>query len=294
MDNSMVLSQIEQYRQLSTKRNECMSDSSYQTLSYYMGSYLRYLGNGKIDKQSIADYLIQSNLAQTSKNTVIKSLGAFLSWYGYISIQEQQALAAKFKGISKMWSSEPLTDDLVAEILEASSKKRGYFVSVRDPAIFMLLATIGVRVSQATNLLRADMVDTGDYIEYKVPLLKENKLSSVIQRKSSIKRVSKERMIGNLCHYDIIAKWLKIHDGNSDYFFYSSQAPQMKRRQIEKICSNMSEVIGVRIKPHSFRHYVATKIAKQHGIERAAVALDHVNIMTTQRYLNPDALSINM
>jgi len=101
-------------------------------------------------------------------------------------------------------------------------------------------------------------------------------------------------MIGNLYHYDIIAKWLKIHDGNSDYFFYSSQAPQMKRRQIEKICSNMSEVIGVRIKPHSFRHYVATKIAKQHGIERAAVALDHVNIMTTQRYLNPDALSINM
>lgn len=59
---------------------------------------------------------------------------------------------------------------------------------------------------------------------------------------------------------------------------------------IQSLCRKYSDVIGVRLHPHIFRHTFAKKFLEDNGNDLAALALilGHSNIQTTARYAAKD------
>lgn len=290
VNNNHIYKQFDEYSKLSTSKNEKMAENTYYNTCLYLQDYLGYLNNDIPTIDNLVSYLTNKQLAKSSKLTVLKALGAFLLWQRYITLPEFISAKKKFRVAAPSWSNISISEKDISDIIAQARITSRSLSQKRDPAILAILAVVGLRVSQLIDLSTNDIevADNKYYITTK--LLKSN---NFYNRQASQKQVDFDRQIGAYSFKDLFGKWLEVHNGHEKLFYSYSNKP-LTRNAVAKMVNRYSKVTGTKLSPHTFRHFAGSYLANKYGIERAAVALDHSSITTTQKYINKEKLIVSL
>ena len=156
----------------------------------------------------------------------------------------------------------------VKRLLDQPNKKSS--VGLRDFTILKLTANSGMRVSEITSL-RIEHVNflTGDI---RIKDGKGNRDRDITVPEDVL---------------PFLSAWKKRIQ-NSTYLFPTLAGGKRSTRSIEYMIKKYAKKAGIRkpVTPHSLRHFYATD-ALRHGmnIELLRMALGHVSIITTQKYI---------
>lgn len=173
---------------------------------------------------------------------------------------------------------QALRKTIEADMLRAKAKGRQ--IAVRDYTVIEVALGTGLRVSELSNLLVADIqLGRGQ--------------NSLIVRKG---KGNKTRVVAFSTRLkNIILEYLDYRDSDSPYLFYSARAAQIHVSGLQKIFKNCARKAGLvkRYSIHCLRHTYATELYKASGYNLRLVQqqLRHSNIQTTSVYsavINPD------
>ena len=173
----------------------------------------------------------------------------------------QQALAPK-----------ALAEEDVRRILRRARKD-----NLRDWAILELLAATGLRVSEASALIRADLafVGKGGWVTVRMGKGKKNRRVPLNERAAEVLKEFLEAEAGA---------------GESAPLFSSRLKKPMTAYAIWGVVKKYAAEAGVaQVTPHSFRHTVATRLVRNPQVDlvTAATFLGHSRLDTTARYAQP-------
>lgn len=146
-------------------------------------------------------------------------------------------------------------------------------LNVEEQAIFELLYSAGIRVSELTDLT----VKNVDLNQHVIKVFGKG---------------SKERIvpITKTC-VEIIKKYLKEREltalkyDSKPYLFLNEKGGKITRQKVYQIIKKQGELIGKKISPHTIRHSFATHLLER-GADLRVVQelLGHASIVTTQIY----------
>lgn len=148
----------------------------------------------------------------------------------------------------------------------------------RDRAILMVLATTGMRASEVASIKVADIVARGrSYV-----------VENILGKNQAESRVAP---LTNRA-YETIQDWLYIRPVHSTYLFTAYQYDDennilfvdrpVTRGTILRVTKVWGERAGMpHIKPHDFRRFVGTQVAKKKDVRAAQLVLGHKSITTT-------------
>ena len=172
---------------------------------------------------------------------------------------------------------QALRKTIEAAMLRAKSKGRQ--IAVRDYTVIEVALGTGLRVSELSNLLIADIqLGRGQ--------------NSLIVRKG---KGNKTRVVTFSTRLkNIIQEYLDYRKSDSPYLFYSARSEQIMVSGLQKIFKNNARKAGFgNMSIHSLRHTYATELYKASGYNLRLVQqqLGHSSIQTTSVYsavINPD------
>ena len=172
---------------------------------------------------------------------------------------------------------QALRKTIEAAMLRAKSKGRQ--IAVRDYTVIEVALGTGLRVSELSNLLIADIqLGRGQ--------------NSLIVRKG---KGNKTRVVTFSTRLkNIIQEYLDYRKSDSPYLFYSARSEQIMVSGLQKIFKNSARKAGFgTMSIHSLRHTYATELYKASGYNLRLVQqqLGHSSIQTTSVYsavINPD------
>ena len=160
----------------------------------------------------------------------------------------------------------------VKQLLQES--KGTDYIHVRDTAILTALFETGIRCWELCCIQKQDIHD--DYIIIKG---KNHK-----QRVVPITPVLQKALI----KYNVCAADYFTLRGTDDFYFLSNHGRQLTNSAVENIIKRYGQGIeGVRVSPHTCRHFYAQQQVKM-GTDLYTISrlLGHENIQITQSYLN--------
>ena len=173
---------------------------------------------------------------------------------------------------------QSLRKTIEASMLRAKSKGRQ--IAVRDYTVIEVALGTGLRVSELSNLLVAD-IQLGRGQNSLVVKKGKGGKTGVVQFSTRLK--------------NIILEYLDYRDSDSPYLFYSARSEQIMVSGLQKIFKNNTRKAGIdsRYSIHSLRHTYATELYKASGYNLRLVQqqLRHSSIQTTSVYsavINPD------
>lgn len=152
-------------------------------------------------------------------------------------------------------------------------------IGLRNKALFMTLASSGLRVKELANLKPEQIVKRGNgYLLYMYAEQGKN------QEEDREAHVSPEAV-------EAIRAWLKVRSVQSQYIFTSFQGRGNRLLDTPitpmgawKVVREITEAFGLEnVKPHDFRRFVGTQLAKK-DLRLAQMALGHKRIETTAKY----------
>ncbi len=174
---------------------------------------------------------------------------------------------------------QALRKTIEAAMLRAKSKGRQ--IAVRDYTVIEVALGTGLRVSELSNLLVADIqLGRGQ--------------NSLIVRKG---KGDKTRVVAFSARLkNIIQEYLDYRKSESPYLFYSARSEQIMVSGLQKIFKNNARKACLdtnRLSIHSLRHTYATELYRASGYNLRLVQqqLGHSSIQTTSVYsavINPD------
>ncbi|MGQ9844320.1 MAG: site-specific tyrosine recombinase XerD [Spirochaetota bacterium] len=217
----------------------------------------------------------EKNKKRNSARTLARSLAAIRQFYNYMTSIEN--ISNPTVKIETPHFQKVLPDFLSIEEIDRlfASIREDDLYQMRDKAIFELLYSAGLRISEAVELKVID-VDL------------KNKFLKVLGKGN------KERIvpIGDEAKR-LIEKYLNdsrpIILGNriSEHLFISKKGGMLNRKSVWRLLKGYAKMVDIRknITPHTLRHSFATHLLER-GADLRAVQelLGHVDISTTQIY----------
>ncbi|WP_232696196.1 tyrosine-type recombinase/integrase [Brevibacillus daliensis] len=168
---------------------------------------------------------------------------------------------------------EIFSDDDVLKLLGAPNKR--VYTGLRDYVMILVLCDTGCRVGELTNLKISD-------IDLKL-------------RQISIRaEISKTRTARTLPISIITAKEIEqlinfMNVDSNDYLWLTQFGARYFADTFSKMLKKYAKkagITGVRVSPHTFRHYFAIKFLRQHGEPIALMRiLGHTSITMTEKYV---------
>ncbi|WP_195542756.1 tyrosine-type recombinase/integrase [Massiliimalia timonensis] len=231
----------------------------------------------------------QFTLYMTSKgkkgsyvNTLLKAIKSFIQ-YCYDEGIGGFNTRNKFK-----WCKEEKPVIMVfkpADVRRMLQSCKGYdYLHIRDTAILTTFFETGIRCWELCCIQKQDIHD--DFI--------------IIQGKNHKQRVVPVTPVLRkaLLKYDMVSKNYFTLKNTDDYYFLSNHGRQLTNSAVEHIIKRYGAGIeGVRVSPHTCRHFYAQRQIKM-GTDLYTLSrlLGHENIQITQTYLNSlsDEEVINM
>ena len=253
----------------------CVSNN---TISAYKSDSLKffiYLDNKSIlsvNKQIISAYLNDRKIITTATHARIMS--SLANFFQYL-VQQNKIAENPLKGLKRPKNErlllEYLSEQEVDALLKAPDNNTN--IGIRDRAMFELLYSCGLRVSELVNLSFRQV----DILQQNVLIFgKGNKERLLPIGLNSLKFIE---------NYFYIRK--KQNTTNKSPFFLSNRGFAMSRQNFWYIVKNYTKQIGCtkKISPHSIRHAFATHLV-QRGADLRSVQLflGHNDISTTQIY----------
>lgn len=232
--------------------------------------------------ETVKMYFIDQRIAIQREKKSIKTcnlyVGAIRSFFRFCLYMELPVLNYKWINFSKepQRNIEYLNDEEIEGIFQEIKKrhvknKNQELIKIRDLCIVKLLFYTGLRVSELLNLKKEDLKDDMIQIVGKW----------WIHRVTFLKRWTEERQL--------IEYYLRLRNDDYEQLFinHSHNEPwKLSRNAVESMVKKEWAKLGIKVRPHIFRHSFATKlIRKKASIFHIQKLLGHKNIQTTQNYL---------
>ena len=232
--------------------------------------------------ETVKMYFIDQRIAIQREKKSIKTCNLYVwairSFFRFCLYMELPVLNYKWINFSKepQRNIEYLNDEDIESIFQEIKKrhvknKNQELIKIRDLCIVKLLFYTGLRVSELLNLKKDDLKDDMIQIIGK----------GWIHRVTFLKRGTEERKL--------IEYYLRLRNDDYEQLFinHSHNEPwKLSRNAVESMVKKEWAKIGIKVRPHIFRHSFATKlIRKKASIFHIQKLLWHKNIQTTQNYL---------
>ena len=287
---SLLIEQFESHIKLSTKKRiDGMTKDTASFLRVYLNDYcLNFI---TYNKQTLQRYLLDKELAYSTKATIASGLGKFMAYEGYITEAEYSQLKQSFRHPVNSWSDKYLSDEQVIDFIKEANKGTFPLNRRRNVCFVAMLAVIGGRVSQLCELDISDVLITE--LEVQVTLTRKKERRANLQRNLDIKCVPLGYKLGCFTFGELVRRYyIERSDYPGEAFFISTHANRLPINTAEVIIKELGKKLGLNVTPHTFRHYVGSKIANEKSIHKAAIWLGHKNITTTMKYINPETEDI--
>lgn len=259
-----------------------LSQNSIYSYSYDLKKFNDFLADSQktiltADTEDVKKFLsFQRTKKQNSSRTLARSLAAIRQFYNFISTTETDIVNPTVK-IDTPQIRKSLPDFLSIEevdMLFGSISENDYY-ELRDKAIFELLYSCGLRITEAIGLKF-----------YNVDF--ENKILRVIGKGD------KERLVPMGAQaLRLLKLYLKKSRGeilgsrDSEYLFISKKGSMLNRKSVWRLLKGYVARTDIRknITPHTLRHSFATHMI-ENGADLRSVQelLGHIDISTTQIY----------
>jgi integrase/recombinase XerC len=233
----------------------------------------------QINRDSIRDFISVIFLRTKNKATIQRKIYAIKSFYSYLL---RQGVIEKnpFDVISSPKTDKKLpgvlTEKEMAQFLD--SLPEDHFTAIRNKAAFEFLYATGLRVSELTNLKRADI----DLNESLIRVLGKGKKERIVPFHDKARKL--------LIKYLAAAR--KKFKTEQEYIFLNSRGGKITDRSIERILQRVYRDIMLsdkKVYPHLFRHSFATHLLQQGANLRVIQELlGHSNLSTTEKYTSLD------
>lgn len=267
-------------RFLQTERG--LSPNSIYSYTYDLKKFSDFLSRSNKDifsatHDDVQQFLkFEKNKKHNSSRTLARSLAAIRQFYNFISLNvERIENPASRIGTPQVEKTLPdfLTVREIETLFRSISESDPY--ELRDKAIFELLYSCGLRITEAVELCVNDL----DF---------ENRFITITGKggKERMVPISEEAI-------RLIRKYLKhsrseiLSDRLSDYVFISKKGSKLNRKSVWRLLKGYVERTQIRknITPHTLRHSFATHLL-ENGADLRSVQelLGHMDISTTQVY----------
>lgn len=238
-----------------------------------------------VTHRQLRRYLGELDRAQYSRTTInrrLSSLRGFFRWLNVVGMIYEDPASALLgpKQAKNLPHSIRPTD--MAKLLsvygrrdETGEPREQTNVDMRNQALLELLYACGVRVSEASGLLLANVDLEAGYIK--------------VFGKGSKERIVPlhDLAIFSLRSYALVARPALLDDKMCDYFFVSTRGNQMGTDSMRKMFKETLRRAGLdeTLSPHDMRHTFATDLLEG-GADLRSVQelLGHVSLSTTQIY----------
>lgn len=241
----------------------------------------RYLAKGdknfvSIGRSEIQDFLREEsdkNISNRTKARVIASLRQFYNYLIENKIIELNPMDTVESPKVERHLPDFLTKEEIQKLFSVFSKADP--LEVRDLAMFELLYSAGLRISEACGLLLSD-VD------------RENMLLN-IRGKGGRERLVPFGEVASELLESYLEKYRDIIRGNrvSEFLFVSKKGGALNRKSAWRLLKKYIDRAGIQknITPHTLRHSFATHLLQNNADLRSVQELlGHIDISTTQIY----------
>lgn len=262
---------------------------SAATIDVYTASaehYLSYLENHQLTLRALAPhdinkYITSMKELSLSSATVAKRMSGLASLYRFL-LETGQITENVLQRVEHQKLSEPHFDgvsyDEINAILDGIDSTGNDELKIRDKALFELIYSCGLRISEAVNL------KVGDY-------LKDEQLLSIVG-KGDIQRLVP---LGEYAE-ELLTLYLSqvrehlLGTSRSNCLFLGRRGRPLTRQAVWKRFKTYCAAAGVDAKVHTLRHSFATHLLRG-GADLRAVQelLGHSDIRTTQIYLHSES-----
>ncbi len=243
----------------------------------------------QIDEELISDFLASATAGlsdATKKNYRI----AMINFFGYIDRQnsETDGKAHRFGIELKNWGGlsgksgtrlpSYMREDEVERFLDAiETYPFQTSVSARNRLLVKLILFTGIRVGEALQLTRKDLIPEGDVYLIRITG-KGNKARVVMIRRSHIDRYLKE--------------WLELAECEGEYLFCNRKGTPLTQAYVSRMVEKILMKAGIRKEKngaHMLRHTFATMLyLKKKDLVLVQEALGHASLDTSRIYTHFD------
>jgi len=258
-----------------------LSENSIFSYTYDLKKFQTYLTDKKkgfldVRTDDITEFLKDQKKKKISSRSMARAVAALRQFYRYLK-EEDRINANPADKIQTPEIKKTLPDYLtIQEINELfASIREDDIYELRDKAIFELLYSSGLRISEAC-MLKIDDVDL------------EN-MFLVVRGKGG-----RERLVPfGLKSLDILSYYMEnaretiLRNRFSDYLFISKKGDCLNRKSVWRLLKKYIERTGITkvVTPHTFRHSFATHLIENNADLRSVQELlGHIDISTTQIY----------
>jgi site-specific recombinase XerD len=253
------------------------SDHTIKAYRQDIEQFFDYFRESKqpVNRDSIREFISTIFLRTKNKATISRKIYAIKSFYKYLL---RQGVIEKnpFDVISS-----PRTDKKLPQVLTEKemshfldSLPQDDFLAVRNRAIFEFLYATGLRISELTNLKKADV----DLVEGLTRVLGKGKKERIVPFHDKAREM--------LMKYMAAAR--EKFKTEKEYIFLNSRGGKITERSVERILQASFRDIMLsnkKVYPHLFRHSFATHLL-QRGANLRVIQelLGHANLATTEKY----------
>lgn len=284
---SSLSSKIREYARLSThKRVGGRSDSSLRLLRIYIKRYEESHEN--YNRETLVEFLGGLNLKASSVATITHTLAGYMRYLGLLTAEEMKEVQGYFRSPVKSWGYSALNVNAIETMIREALEQDMTLVSVRDAFIMLMFGALGPRVSQLIELNVDDLTHKDGVYHISFNRKKDNRRSLV--GGIDVKTINDNWSIGTYSLVQLHRRYLEEREpyARDDALFVTVRGNRMSDRLCQYMIKERGKRIGLDISPHAFRRYVGTRVAKEHGITKAAIVLGHESIASTQRYVDPN------
>ncbi|AZB43497.1 integrase [Bacillus sp. FJAT-42376] len=286
--------QAEIERFLAAKRSEGRSERTIKTyrqaLLHFNGWYAErpdaalttdtlrgYFDYMKNEKQKWDDHPTNSSevigVSARSLNNLRRNLNVLFNFLVSERIIAQNPLASIKPFIDNEDTFAVFSDEDVLRLLEAPNKR--VYTGFRDYAMMLVLIDTGLRINELTNLRVSDFDMTLRQITVRPEIAKTRTTRIVPISIRTLKTVLQ------------LVDFINVE--SSDYLFLTQFGERYMADTFAKMLKQYAKrvgVTGVRVSPHTFRHYMAVKFLKSGGDPFTLMRiLGHADISMTNRYV---------
>ncbi|HOU60344.1 MAG TPA: site-specific tyrosine recombinase [Rectinema sp.] len=282
---SILLRRFQAYL-LATRRRSVLTADAYLREIEMLENFLFQYGKTPLDagEEDLLAYLVSRSQSGLQRTTMARIIASLHSFYRFCLNEKLRA------DDPSMQIRTPKQDRNLPDVLDPDSIEHVLECiditspnGLRDRALFELIYSCGLRISEAANL------------KFQQLYLEERLLRVIGKRK-------KERLVpfGDeakywLSRYLAEARPLLEKRERTDFVFLNQEGKGISRKGIWKRFSKIREKSGVNAKVHTFRHSFATHLlAGGADLRTVQELLGHSDIATTQIYTHIDEESLMM
>ncbi len=258
-----------------------LSENSIFAYTYDLKKFQSYLDHShknllKVKAEDISSFLKEQTAKSISSRSLARSVAALRHFYRYLQEEEKVAknpVTTITSPAVKKTLPDYLTLKEIDELFASVDEDDTY--ELRDKALFELMYSGGLRISEACSLFLED-------------LDMENSLVSVKGKGGRVRLVPfGEEAASLLQRYLSKARPRILNKRSSDYVFISKKSERLNRKSVWRFLKKYLErtKITKTVTPHTFRHSFAAHLIQNNAdVRTVQELLGHIDISTTQIY----------